>query len=192
MTSPQERLRITRLQDLIRDIPDFPKPGIVYKDITPLLGHAAGLSLAVEYLAQPFRHMKVDLVAGAESRGFIFGTAVAQQLSAGFVPIRKPGRLPSHTHTEEYSLEYGTDRVEIHRDAIQSGDRVLLVDDVLATGGTMSACCRLVEALGGRIVGVAVLIELAFLNGRTQLGNHPLHSILRYDSDQTVSASYGE
>jgi adenine phosphoribosyltransferase len=136
--------------------------------------------------------MKVDLVAGAESRGFIFGTAVAQHLSAGFVPIRKPGRLPSHTHAQEYALEYGTDRVEIHRDAIQAGDRVLLVDDVLATGGTMSACCRLVEALGGQIVGVAVLIELAFLNGRTQLGKHPLHSILRYDSDQTVSASYAE
>ena len=178
MTQPQEKLRIARLQDLIRDIPDFPKPGIVFKDITPLLGHAAGLSLAVEYLAQPFRHMKVDLVAGAESRGFIFGTAVAQHLSAGFVPIRKPGRLPSHTHAEEYALEYGTDRVEIHRDAIQPGDRVLLVDDVLATGGTMSACCQLVEELGGHIVGLAFLLELAFLGGRDRFSKYNVYSAL--------------
>lgn len=185
---PVEVLRIARLRDWIRDVPDFPKPGVVYKDITPLLGHPAALPLAVEYMSQPFRRMHVDLVAGAESRGFIFGTAVAQNLSAGFVPIRKPGKLPSDTHFEEYALEYGRDRVEIHRDAIQPGDRVLMVDDVLATGGTMSACCRLVKALGGHIVGISVLIELAFLNGRTLLGDHPLHSVLRYDSDVSVRA----
>lgn len=174
---------ITRLRDLIRDIPDFPKQGIVFKDITPLLAHPGGLSLAVEYLTQPFRHLHVDLVAGAESRGFIFGTAVAQNLSAGFVPIRKPGRLPHETHAEAYELEYGSETVEIHRDAISPGDRVLMVDDVLATGGTMAACCRLVEKLGGDIVGVAVLIELAFLNGAAQLNGRPVHAVLTYDSE---------
>ena len=182
---PQERIRITRLRELIREVPDFPKPGILFYDITPLLAHPAGLSLAVEYLCQPFRHLEVDLVVGAESRGFIFGTAVAQSLSTGFIPVRKPGRLPATTHAEEYSLEYGTDRVEIHADAIEPGDRVLIVDDLLATGGTMGACCRLVRALGGEIVGIAVLIELTFLNGRSLLPDYPVHSILRYDSEST-------
>ena len=175
-----DQIRITKLRDLIRDIPDFPKPGIVFKDITPLLRDEAGLSLAVEYLTQPFRRDHVDIVVGAESRGFIFGTAVARNLSAGFVPIRKPGRLPHKIRSEEYALEYGTDKVEIHEDAVQPGDRVLMVDDVLATGGTMAACCRLVEALGGEIVGCAFLIELAFLNGRAQLTRFPIHSILSY------------
>lgn len=178
-----ERIRITKLRELIRDIPDFPKPGIVFKDITPLLGDAAGLSLAVEYLTQPFRQSRIDSVVGAESRGFIFGTAVARNLSAGFVPIRKPGRLPADTISEEYKLEYGSDNMEIHRDAIHPGDRILIVDDLLATGGTMSACCRLVTALGGTIVGIAVLIELAFLNGRDQLRDYAFHSILTYDSE---------
>lgn len=173
---------ISMLGELIRDIPDFPKPGIVFKDITPLLGNAAGLSLAVEYLTQPFRQSHVDLVIGAESRGFIFGTAVAQSLSAGFVPIRKPGKLPHETHSESYELEYGTDHVEVHRDAIKPGDRVLLIDDVLATGGTMAACCRLAERLGGEIIGAAVLIELAFLKGRSRLNGRPLHSVLSFDS----------
>lgn len=175
-------LRSTRLRELIRDVPNFPKPGIVFKDITPLLADAAGFALAVEFLVQPFRHLHIDVVAGPESRGFIFGAAVASKLSAGFVPIRKPGRLPSDTHMEEYELEYGTDKVEIHRDSIEAGDRVLLVDDVLATGGTMVACTRLIKALGGEIAGVAVLLELGFLNGRNQLASVPLHSILRYDS----------
>jgi len=182
MMDRHEHIRLTKLRDLVRDIPDFPKPGVTFKDITPLLAHPAGLLLAVEYLTQPFRSMKVDLVLGAESRGFIFGTAVARNLSAGFVPIRKPGKLPYETFSEEYALEYGTDRVEIHRDALGPGDRVLVVDDVLATGGTMSACCKLAVALGGEVVGVAVLIELAFLNGRSQLAGYPIHSILRYDS----------
>ncbi len=171
----------TRLHELIRDVPDFPKPGVVYKDITPLLRDESGLSLAVEYLTQPFRRAHVDIVAGAESRGFIFATAVARNLSAGFVPIRKPGRLPSRTRSEEYALEYGSDRVEIHEDAIRAGDRVLMVDDVLATGGTMSACCKLVESLGGQIVGIALLIELSFLRGREKLNRFPVHSVLKYD-----------
>ena len=178
-----DRVMITKLRDLIRDVPDFPKPGVVFKDITPLLAHPAGLSLAVEYLTQPYRHIHIDMVVGAESRGFIFGTAVARNLSAGFVPIRKPGRLPAETHAEKYTLEYGEESVEIHTDAIQPGDKVLMVDDLLATGGTMAACCRLVEKLSGQIVGIAVLIELSFLGGRGQLEGYPLHSILTYDSD---------
>lgn len=176
-----------KLRQLIRDIPDFPKPGIVFKDITPLLASPAGLSLAVEYLTQPFRHLKVDFVAGAESRGFIFGTAVARNLSAGFIPIRKPGKLPYDTHEEEYMLEYGTDTVEIHRDAVRPGDRVLMIDDLLATGGTMAACCRLIERLGAEIVGVAVLIELSFLGGRGLLAKYPLHSILTYESEAAAA-----
>lgn len=176
-----DRIRITKLRELIRDIADFPKKGIVYKDITPLLASPSGLSLAVEYLTQPFRHERIDIVVGAESRGFIFGTAVARNLSAGFVPIRKPGKLPADTYTEEYELEYGTDSMEIHRDAISPGARVLMIDDLLATGGTMAACCRLVEKLGGEIAGIAVLIELTVLNGRRQLNGRPLHSILVYD-----------
>jgi len=181
-----DRIRITKLRELIRGVPDFPKPGVVFWDITPLLANPAGLSLAVEYLTQPFRHEHVDLVAGAESRGFIFGTAVARNLSAGFIPIRKPGRLPADTHSEPYALEYGKDAVEIHKDAMQPGDRVLMVDDLLATGGTMAACCQLVRSLGGQIVGIAVLIELAYLNGRTQLRDYPVHSILTYDSEAPV------
>ncbi len=177
------RIRITKLRELIRDVPDYPKPGIVFKDITPLLRNPAGLSLAVEYLTQPFRHLHVDAVAGAESRGFIFATAVARNLSAGFVPLRKPGRLPAATRAEAFTLEYGTDSLEIHEDALSKGDQVLLVDDLLATGGTMAACCRLVESLGATIVGVAFLVELTFLDGRSKLGDYPIHSILQYDDE---------
>jgi len=169
------------LSALIRDIPDFPKPGIVFKDITPLLADPAGLSLAVELITRPFRSMNVCKVVGAESRGFIFGTAVARNLSAGFVPIRKPGKLPARTISAEYELEYGTDRMEIHADAIDKGDRILLVDDLLATGGTIAACGRLVEELGGTIIGVAFLIELAFLGGRERIARYPVHSVLRYE-----------
>lgn len=169
------------LRKLIRDVPDFPKPGIVFKDVTPLLADPAGLSMAVEMLTQPYRAAHVDLVIGAESRGFIFGTAVARNLSAGFVPIRKPGKLPRRTCSAEYALEYGTDALEIHEDAIPRGARVLMIDDLLATGGTMAACCRLVESLKGQIVGIAFLIELGFLNGRSKLGSYPVHCVIRYD-----------
>jgi adenine phosphoribosyltransferase len=177
------QMSMIRLRDLIADVPNFPKAGVVFKDITPLLADPAGLSLAVEYLTQPFRSAKVDLVVGAESRGFVFGTAVARNLSAGFVPIRKPGKLPRATRSEQYELEYGVDTMEIHADAIAKGDRVLLVDDLLATGGTAAACCRLVESLGGEVIACAFLVELAFLRGRDALGKHPIHSVLVVDEE---------
>src|SRR5215208_6823602 len=151
---------IERLKALIRDIPDFPKPGIMFRDITPLLASPSGLALSIELLANPFRGKNIDLVIGAESRGFIFGTAVACCLSAGFGLVRKPGKLPHKRVSKSYDLEYGTDSLEMHEDAIVKGQRVLIVDDVLATGGTMKACCELVDDLGGNIVGVAVLTEL--------------------------------
>ena len=180
--SQQDQPGIADLYKLVRDVPDFPKKGIVFKDITPLLADPAGLSLAVECLAQPFRTMNITKVVGAESRGFIFGTAVAQTLSAGFVPIRKPGKLPCETLSEVYELEYGTDQFQIHKDGITPGERVLLVDDLLATGGTIAACCRLVKSLGGQIAGVALLIELAFLNGRSRIADYPIHAVLRFDT----------
>ena len=164
---------------LIRDIADFPKPGILFRDITPLLGDPAGLSLAVEFLTQPFRSQHIDIVVGAESRGFIFGTAVARNLSAGFVPIRKPGKLPCATCRAEYQLEYGTDAIEIHADAIRPGQKVLMIDDLLATGGTMAASCSLVEQLGGKICGVCFVVELCFLNGRQRLADYPVHAVIQ-------------
>lgn len=170
---------VSDLQRLIRDVADFPKPGIVFKDITPLLADPAGLAWAVELMVQPFRGKQVDLVAGAESRGFIFGTAVARELSAGFIPIRKPGKLPAKTRRHEYFSEYGTDALEIHADAIRPGQKVLIVDDLLATGGTLAACCRLVSELGGSLIAVAVLIELAALNGREQLKEVPVFSVMK-------------
>jgi adenine phosphoribosyltransferase len=166
---------------LIRDIPDWPKPGIVFKDITPLLRDPAGLAMAVEMMTNPFRGKNVELVVGAESRGFIFGTAVAQALSAGFVPIRKPKKLPHRTHKITYDLEYGTDSLEVHEDAVLKGQRVLMVDDLLATGGTMKACCDLIDRMGGTIVGVTVLIELTFLPGRKKLEPYDhVHSVIKY------------
>ncbi len=171
----------SQLLQLIRDVPDFPKPGIVYKDITPLLRSRDMLAMAVDCMAGPFRETTIDCVVGAESRGFIFGTALAGVLRAGFVPIRKPGKLPAATISETYALEYGTDTLEVHEDAIAPGDRVLLVDDLLATGGTMAACASLVTSLGGTIVGVSVLVELTFLNGRAKLEGHPVHSVLPFD-----------
>ena len=170
----------TRLEKLIRDVPDFPKPGIVFKDITPLLADSAGLALAVELMANPFRRSHIDLVVGAESRGFIFGTAVAQSLNAGFIPVRKPGKLLSQRQARTYQLEYGQDTLEMHADALNGNHRVLMVDDLLATGGTMKACCDLVQDLGGQIVGISVLIELAFLNGRKAVAPHQVQSVLRY------------
>lgn len=170
------------LTRMLRDVPDFPKKGILFKDITPILASPAALSLAVEFLTQPFRDQSVDIVVGAESRGFIFGTAVARNLSAGFVPIRKPGKLPCKTRRAEYHLEYGTDALEIHEDAIQPAMRVLMIDDLLATGGTMVASVELVRALGGEIVGAAFLIELCFLHGRDKLCGIPVHSVIKIES----------
>ena len=170
-----------QLRKLIRDIPDFPKPGILFRDITPLLSDASGLALAIELLANPFRGKKIDLVVGAESRGFIFGTAVACCLSAGFVIVRKPGKLPHKRISQSYDLEYGKDTLEMHADAIVKGQRVLVVDDLLATGGTMKACCEMVKTLGGELAGLAVLIELSGLRGRDKLGPMPVHSVIRYE-----------
>jgi adenine phosphoribosyltransferase len=170
------------LRAFIRDIPDFPKPGIMFKDITPLLANPSSLALAVEVLCNPFRGQGVQAVVGAESRGFIFGTAIAQALSCGFVPVRKPGKLPAQKLALTYDLEYGQDTLEIHKDAIKRGEKCLLVDDLLATGGTMKACCDLVESLGGQIVGIAVLIELTFLKGRDRFEKYHLHSAIRYES----------
>jgi len=171
---------ITKLMSLIRDIPDFPKPGVLFRDITPLLADPRGLAMSIELLANPFRGMGIDIVVGAESRGFIFGTAVACAISAGFQVVRKPKKLPWKTVARTYELEYGTDTLEMHEDAISPGQRVLIVDDVLATGGTMKACCDLVTQLGGEIVGVAVLTELTFLNGRKKVAPNKVHSVITY------------
>lgn len=168
------------LKRLIRDVPDFPRPGVLFRDITPLLADASGLAMAVELMAQPFRAAHVDLVVGAESRGFIFGTAVAKALSAGFVPVRKPGKLPCATRRCEYQLEYGVDALEMHTDILRAGQRVLIVDDLLATGGTLAACCALVRESGATIEAVTVLIELAAMRGRQQLGDCPVFSVISY------------
>jgi adenine phosphoribosyltransferase len=181
MTAQTSTPGAAELTRLIRDVPDFPRPGILFRDITPLLRDPAGLSLSVEFLTQPYRNQHIDVVVGAESRGFIFGTAVARNLSAGFVPIRKPGKLPRAKRSLTYDLEYGTDTLEIHADAVSPGQRVLMVDDLLATGGTMRACCELVEQLGGNIISVAFLIELAGLHGRDRLEKWQVHSVLSYD-----------
>jgi adenine phosphoribosyltransferase len=172
---------LERLQKLIRPIPDFPKPGILFRDITPLLADPAGLALSIELLANPFRGKNIDLVVGAESRGFIFGTAVACALSAGFVVVRKPGKLPHKKIAKSYDLEYGKDTLEMHADAIVKGQRVLIVDDLLATGGTMQACRDLVNELGGYIAGIAVLIELSDLGGRKKLAPSEVHSVVKYE-----------
>ena len=172
---------IDTLKPLIREIPDFPKKGILFRDITPLLANPSGIALAVEMLANPFRGKNIDLVVGAESRGFIFGTAVACCLSAGFVLVRKPGKLPHKKVSMTYDLEYGTDTLEMHEDSIIKDQRVLIVDDLLATGGTMKACSDLVEKIGGKVVGLAVLIELAGLNGRERIDVPDVHSVLTYE-----------
>ena len=169
------------LEKYIRDSPDFPTKGIIFKDITPLLADPGALDEAVRRLAEPYEGTGVQSVAAVESRGFIFGAAVARQLGAGFVPIRKPGKLPHETLSKEYSLEYGTDAVEIHTDAVSPGSKVLMIDDLLATGGTMAAACELVAWLGGRIVGIAFLIELGFLNGRAKLPGYDLHTLIRVE-----------
>jgi adenine phosphoribosyltransferase len=168
----------------VRDIPDFPKPGIVFKDITPVLASAEALDAAVQQLAEHAREWgQVDVVVGAEARGFLLGAALARELGAGFVLARKPGKLPHQTVRAEYLLEYGTDALELHSDAVASGARVLVHDDLLATGGTARALCELVEQLDGTVVGCAFLIELAFLNGRQRLSPYPVTSLLQYDAE---------
>lgn len=168
------------LSRLIRDVPDFPKPGIVFKDITPLLKDAAALRQAADAMAAPFRQHPVQRVAALESRGFLFGTMVAERLSVGFIPMRKPGKLPFRTVAQEYSLEYGTDRIEMHQDALEPGESILIVDDVLATGGTAAAAAALVRRAGGRVTGLSFLIELDFLGGRAKLPGQEVHALLHY------------
>jgi adenine phosphoribosyltransferase len=174
-------MTVHQLKTLIRDVPDFPKPGIVFKDITPLLRSASGLDSACTLLAEPFRDAGVTIVAGIESRGFIFGSVVAQKLGAGFIPIRKPGKLPWTTRRHEYILEYGNDALEIHDDALVPGDRVLVVDDVLATGGTLAAATHLVRGFDAALIGAGTIVELEFLGGREKLDpTLTLHTLLRY------------
>jgi adenine phosphoribosyltransferase len=168
------------LRDLIRDIPDYPHAGVTFRDITPLLGDATGFHRAVTELVDRFAGLAVDRVLGMEARGFILAAPVAFHMNAAFVPVRKAGKLPWQVIREEYVLEYGTDKLEIHRDAIRPGERILVIDDVLATGGTASATARLVEALGGEIVGLGFMIEIGDLNGRDKLGEHRVESLAVY------------
>jgi len=170
---------MTDLEKFIRDVPDFPKKGIVFKDITPLLADREALGEAVARLCAPYETKGVRIVTGIESRGFIFGSLAAQRLGAGFVPIRKAGKLPARTISQTYELEYGTDTIQIHADAIEPGQKVLMVDDLLATGGTMAAACQLVRELGGDIVGVAFVVELCFLSGRNKLADYEVHSLIK-------------
>ena len=170
------------LRPFIRDIPDFPKPGIVFKDITPLMADGAALDAAVGQLADLARPLGVDVVVGAEARGFLLGPALARELGAGFVLARKPGKLPHDVVSAEYALEYGTDSLELHSDAVAHRARVLVHDDLLATGGTARALCELVEELGGEVVACAFLMELRFLDGRAKLAGRSVHSLLSYEA----------
>jgi adenine phosphoribosyltransferase len=169
------------LREYIRDIPDFPRPGILFRDITPLLLDPGALSVAVDRLCDLAKPLDVDFVVAAEARGFILGAAIARALGAGFVPARKPGKLPSETVSAEYTLEYGVDALEMHADALAGGARVLVHDDLLATGGTADALCRLVRERGAEIAGCAFLVELSFLGGRARLAPHPVHTLVAYD-----------
>lgn len=168
------------LKKIIRDIPDFPEPGIVFRDITPILRNAGDMNLIVNGLLEPFLKDGITAVAGIEARGFIFGSLAAQALNVAFIPLRKPGKLPYQTEAESYQLEYGSATLEIHADAVGSNDRVLLIDDLIATGGTAAAGCRLVRRLGAEVAGCAFVIELDFLNGRDILTDTRIHSLLRY------------
>jgi adenine phosphoribosyltransferase len=173
----------TTLEGYIRSIPDFPKPGIVFRDITPLLASSHGLDVTVRALVERTRGLRPDAVIGPEARGFLLGPAIARELGAGFVPARKPGCLPHDTISAEYALEYGSDSLELHADALTPGARVLVHDDLLATGGTARALCQLVEELGGEVVGCAFIIELAFLGGRAVLQPHEVHALISYDAE---------
>ncbi|MEZ6063965.1 MAG: adenine phosphoribosyltransferase [Planctomycetaceae bacterium] len=175
------------LKEHVRSIPDFPSQGIMFRDITPMLKSAVAMKEVIRRMADPFRGTGITTVIAAEARGFVFGVPLAMELDAGFVPVRKPGKLPFDTHEFSYELEYGMDTLEMHTDAVQKGDRVLLVDDLLATGGTIEACLKLAENLGAEIAGAAFVIELAFLRGRERLGDHQVVSLIEYhstDSDE--------
>ncbi|MBV9663582.1 MAG: adenine phosphoribosyltransferase [Actinobacteria bacterium] len=169
------------LKEYLREIPDFPRPGVSFKDITPLLGDVGAFRFAVDTIAEHFASTKVDKVFGVEARGFIIAAPIAYRLDAGFVPVRKAGKLPWEIEQQEYELEYGTDALEVHRDAVAAGQSVLIVDDVLATGGTAAATVRLVERLGGTVAGLGFIVELAFLSGRSQLKGYDLLSLITYD-----------
>ncbi|MFA6467530.1 MAG: adenine phosphoribosyltransferase [Bacteroidota bacterium] len=171
------------LESIIRTVPDFPKPGIQFKDITTVLKDPEALKYCIETFHEKYKDQRITKVVGIESRGFIVGTALAYRLGAGFVPIRKPGKLPATVLRQEYQLEYGTDVIEIHKDAITPGERVLLHDDVLATGGTMQAACSIVKQLGGEIVGISFLIELAFLHPRKKLSGFDIFSLVTYNAE---------
>jgi len=171
---------VENLKDLIREVPDFPKPGILFYDITTLLKDPVGLHRAVDSLADHYVGRKIDSVVGIEARGFIFAPMVAYRLNAGFVPVRKPRKLPAETARATYELEYGEDSLEVHRDAISAGNEVLIIDDLLATGGTSAAVAGLVESLGGRVAGLGFLIELDFLKGRERISQYEIHSVLHY------------
>ncbi len=172
-----------RLEDHIQDIPDFPRPGIVFKDITPVFLDPAALRFAIDELAEYARSLEIDHVVSAEARGFVLGAAVAAAAGAGFILARKPGKLPREVASVEYQLEYGVDALEVHADAVRGGARVLVHDDLLATGGTASACCHLVEQAGGVVAGCAFVIELAFLNGRERLAGYDVRSLVVYSSE---------
>lgn len=167
-------------KNFIRDVPDYPKPGIIFKDITTMLKAPLVFLQSLKDMAKPFAEGKIDKVLGIESRGFIFGAPLAQILHAGFVPVRKEGKLPAHRLSQEYTLEYGSSKVEIHMDAVEKGERVLIVDDVLATGGTAEAVCKLVTRMGAEVVGLSFFIELDFLQGRKKFPEHTIHSLVRY------------
>jgi adenine phosphoribosyltransferase len=171
------------LKSLIRTVPDFPKKGIGFKDITTLLKEGSGFQQAVHEMIEPFKHDNVQKIAGIESRGFVFGAAMAYEMGIGFVPFRKPKKLPAPTVSESYALEYGTDSIEMHVDAVKSGERVLIVDDLLATGGTAAAACKLVEKLGGVVVGLSFLIELSFLPGRAKMPGRKISVLIDYDAE---------
>ncbi len=175
------------LSKFVREIPDYPKPGILFRDITPMLADPHALAAAARAMAAPFVNEKIDIIAAAEARGFIFATPMALQLGAGFVPIRKPGKLPFDLHSFAYELEYGSDELQIHVDGVKPGQRVLLVDDLLATGGTMEACCRLLEKCDAEIVGCSFLIHLAQLGGQDRLNPYSCHSVLTYEQDDLES-----
>ncbi len=169
-----------KLESYVRNIPDFPKKGVSYKDITPLLLDPEAMRLAVNLFMQNLPHTNIDKVVGIESRGFFFATLLAEKLNAGFIPVRKPGKLPHRTHTENYDLEYGSDTLEIHEDAIKKGEKVLLHDDVLATGGTAAATCKLIEKCGGEIVQCNFLVELEFLQGAERIRDYGVSSLIKY------------